>query len=204
MNRRAIDATVATVALLVTLPIQLMIALILVATEGLPVLFRQERIGKDDLPFRLVKFRTMREAADTLGTPLPDDQRLTRFGEFLRRLSLDELPELWNVLKGDMSLVGPRPLPVRYLPRYRAIERRRHEVKPGMTGWAQINGRNAIEWDDRLALDVWYVDNRSWWLDTRILLRTIKLVVRGDGVSRTDTKTMPELRQELHEPSDLA
>ena len=204
MSRRAIDVGVATVVLIATLPLHLVIALVLFTTEGLPVLFRQERIGKGDLPFGLVKFRTIREAVDASGTPLPDEQRLTKFGEFLRRFSLDELPELWNVLIGDMSLVGPRPLPVRYLPRYRAVERRRHELKPGLTGWAQVNGRNAIAWDDRLALDVWYVDNRNWSLDARIVLRTIPLVVRGEGVSGEKRKTMSELRPDLHAPNDLA
>ncbi|AMK30012.1 Lipid carrier : UDP-N-acetylgalactosaminyltransferase [Pseudomonas putida] len=138
----------------------------------------------------MVKFRTMRDALDAQGNPLPDDQRMTPFGAFLRASSLDELPELWNVLKGDMSLVGPRPLLMEYLPLYSAEQYRRHEVRPGVTGWAQINGRNALSWEDKFKLDVWYVDNRSFWLDLKILFLTVKKVIRKDGISAAGEATM--------------
>jgi lipopolysaccharide/colanic/teichoic acid biosynthesis glycosyltransferase len=159
---------------------------------GSPVLFRQVRPGLDGKPFEMIKFRTMRDAVDAQGNSLPDSERMTPFGSFLRASSLDELPELWNVLKGDMSLVGPRPLLMEYLPLYSPEQSRRHEVRPGVTGWAQINGRNALSWEEKFNLDVWYVDNRSLWLDLKILFLTIKKVVVRDGISAEGEVTMPK------------
>jgi lipopolysaccharide/colanic/teichoic acid biosynthesis glycosyltransferase len=157
---------------------------------GSPVLFTQVRPGLHGKPFRMVKFRTMTDERDGSGALLPDAQRLTPFGRFLRASSLDELPELWNVLRGDMSLVGPRPLLMEYLPLYSPDQARRHEVRPGITGWAQVNGRNAISWADKFALDVWYVDHRSLWLDARILWRTVRKVLVRDGISAAGEATM--------------
>lgn len=157
---------------------------------GSPVLFKQVRPGKDGKPFQMVKFRTMRDAVDAAGNPLPDSERLTPFGNWLRSTSLDELPELWNVLKGDMSLVGPRPLLMEYLPLYNAEQYRRHEVRPGVTGWAQVNGRNAISWEEKFKLDVWYVNNQSFWLDIKILWLTVKKVLVRDGISAEGEATM--------------
>lgn len=159
---------------------------------GSPVFFCQTRPGLDGHPFTMIKFRTMKDALDAEGNPLPDSERLTAFGQFLRSSSLDELPELWNVLKGDMSLVGPRPLLMEYLPLYSPEQYRRHEVQPGVTGWAQINGRNTLSWEDKFALDVWYVDNRSLWLDIKILFLTVKKVVVRDGISADGEATMPK------------
>ena len=159
---------------------------------GSPVLFTQVRPGMHGKPFRMVKFRTMTDARDASGALLPDAQRLTPFGRFLRASSLDELPELWNVLRGEMSLVGPRPLLMEYLPLYSPEQARRHEVRPGITGWAQVNGRNAISWADKFALDVWYVDHRSLWLDVRILWLTVRKVLVRDGISAAGEATMPK------------
>lgn len=158
---------------------------------GSPVFFCQLRPGLHGLPFRMIKFRTMTDARGADGELLPDAGRLTSFGRFLRASSLDELPELWNVLKGDMSLVGPRPLLMDYLPLYSAEQSRRHEVRPGVTGWAQINGRNALSWDEKFKLDVWYVDNRSLWLDIKILWLTVRKVLVRDGISAAGEVTMP-------------
>ena len=158
---------------------------------GSPVLFTQVRPGLHGKPFRMVKFRSMRDARDASGALLPDAERLTPFGRFLRSSSLDELPELWNVLRGEMSLVGPRPLLMEYLPLYSPEQSRRHEVRPGITGWAQVNGRNAISWPDKFTLDVWYVDNRSLWLDVRILWLTVRKVLVRDGISAAGEATMP-------------
>lgn len=158
---------------------------------GSPVLFTQVRPGLNGKPFRMVKFRTMTDARDASGALLPDAQRLTSFGRFLRASSLDELPELWNVLRGEMSLVGPRPLLMEYLPLYSPEQARRHEVRPGITGWAQVNGRNAISWADKFALDVWYVNHRSLWLDLRILWLTVRKVLVRDGISAAGEATMP-------------
>jgi lipopolysaccharide/colanic/teichoic acid biosynthesis glycosyltransferase len=158
---------------------------------GSPVFFTQVRPGLDGRPFKMVKFRTMTDALDPDGNLLPDTVRLTSFGGWLRATSLDELPEFWNVLKGDMSLVGPRPLLMEYLPLYSPEQARRHEVRPGITGWAQVNGRNAISWEDKFALDVWYVDNRSMWLDTKILWLTVRKVLVRDGISAAGEATMP-------------
>ena len=168
------------------LPITAAVALIALFAGGRPVFFTQLRAGKDGKPFRLLKFRTMREGAGT------DAERLTKFGAFLRRTSLDELPELFNILKGDMALVGPRPLPVRYLERYTPQQNRRHEVKPGLTGWAQVHGRNALDWETKFRYDVDYVDSRSFWLDVKILLLTVRTVLAGDGVAHAGETTMSE------------
>jgi lipopolysaccharide/colanic/teichoic acid biosynthesis glycosyltransferase len=179
------DVVVAAAALLAGALLLLAVALAVRLVLGRPVLFVQERPGLHGAPFRLVKFRTMRAAAvDASGRPLPDEARLTRLGRFLRATSLDELPELWNVLKGEMSLVGPRPLLMQYLPLYTPEQARRHEVLPGITGWAQVNGRNALSWEDKFRLDVWYVDNRSFRLDLKILWLTAVKVFRREGISQ--------------------
>lgn len=161
---------------------------------GNPILFRQPRPGLHGRPFTLIKFRTMRHGLDKQGNPLPDDQRMTRYGSFLRRSSLDELPELWNVLKGEMSLVGPRPLLMEYLPLYSPRQARRHEVRPGITGWSQVQGRNLVGWEERLEMDVWYVENRSFWLDIKILFLTVWTVLRGTGVSQKGHVTMEKFK----------
>ena len=161
---------------------------------GGPVIFRQVRPGKDGKPFEMVKFKTMTDGRDSNGALLPDAERLTRFGQFLRSTSLDELPGLWSVLRGDMSLVGPRPLLMEYLPLYSEDQARRHEVRPGITGWAQVNGRNAISWDEKFKLDVWYVDNQAFWLDLKILLLTIIRVVRKEGIAHQGQATTEKFR----------
>lgn len=181
--KRLFDLVIASFALLLLLPVLLMVAWLVHRRLGSPVLFRQIRPGLHGKSFEMVKFRTMRDAVDTEGNALPDAERLTPFGRFLRSTSLDELPELWSVIKGDMSLVGPRPLLVEYLPLYSAEQARRHEVRPGITGWAQVNGRNAVSWPEKFALDIWYVDNRSLLLDIWILLLTIKKVFVREGIS---------------------
>ncbi len=158
---------------------------------GRPIFFKQDRPGKGDDIFTMVKYRTMLAGVDSSGVLLPDEKRLTKFGKFLRSTSLDELPGFWSVLKGDMNFVGPRPLLVEYLPLYTAKQARRHEVKPGITGWAQVNGRNAISWDEKFDLDVWYVDNQSIWLDVKILWLTVKKVIVRDGIANQDNATMP-------------
>lgn len=157
---------------------------------GAPIVFRQSRPGLNAKPFELVKFRSMRDATDSAGNPLPDAERMTPFGHFLRASSLDELPELWSVLKGDMSLVGPRPLLNEYLPLYSAEQARRHDVRPGITGWAQVNGRNSLSWEEKFKLDVWYVDNHSVWLDIKILFMTVKKVLIREGISADGEVTM--------------
>jgi lipopolysaccharide/colanic/teichoic acid biosynthesis glycosyltransferase len=159
---------------------------------GRPVLFKQGRIGYREKPFMLSKFRSMREIRDRSGRPLPDEARLSPYGRFLRVTSLDEFPTFWNVLRGNMSLVGPRPLLPEYLPRYSEFQRRRHEVKPGLTGWAQVNGRNSLTWEQKFELDVWYVDHQSLWLDVKILWMTVLQVLRRDGISQAGHATMPE------------
>lgn len=190
MFKRFFDIIASALGLIILSPIIAIIAWQIKRKLGSPVLFRQTRPGKDGKPFEMIKFRTMRDAVDANGNPLPDEERMTPFGSFLRSTSLDELPELWNVLKGDMSLVGPRPLLMEYLPLYSAEQYRRHEVRPGVTGWAQINGRNAISWEDKFKLDVWYVGNRSLWLDIKIILLTIKKVLVRDGISAEGEATM--------------
>lgn len=189
--KRLIDILVSFVAIVV---LSLVIALIALAVRkylGSPVLFRQVRAGFNGRPFTMYKFRTMLDARDAYGNLLPDEQRLTSFGRFLRSTSLDELPELFNVLKGDMSLVGPRPLLMEYLDRYTPWQARRHEVKPGITGWAQVNGRNALSWEEKFELDVWYVDNWSIWLDIKILLLTVWKVLRREGINAEGYSTAP-------------
>jgi sugar transferase EpsL len=195
--KRALDLVVALAALVLLAPVLLGIALAVRIGLGRPVLFRQQRPGLGGRPFALLKFRTMADARDAAGQPLPDDQRLTPLGQLLRRTSLDELPELINVLKGDMSLVGPRPLLMDYLPHYSPEQARRHEVRPGLTGWAAVNGRNATSWEQRLAQDVWYVDHRSFALDCRILLMTVVKVIRQEGISQEGHATMPRFDEEL-------
>ncbi|GIC36264.1 sugar transferase [Vibrio cholerae] len=181
--KRLFDFLVSFTALILLSPIIALVAWKIRKNLGSPVLFRQTRPGLNGKPFEMVKFRTMKDAVDGQGNPLPDSERMTPFGDKLRNSSLDELPELWNVLKGEMSLVGPRPLLMQYLPLYSKEQARRHEVRPGVTGWAQINGRNAISWEEKFKLDVWYVDNRSFWLDLRILLLTVKKVFVKEGIS---------------------
>jgi sugar transferase EpsL len=188
--KRALDLFVTVIALSLSAPLIPLLAALVAWRLGRPVLFRQVRPGLHGKPFEIVKFRTMRDALDAAGTPLPDDQRLTTLGRFLRAHSLDELPALWNVLKGDMSLVGPRPLLMEYLPLYTPRQARRHEVRPGITGWAQVNGRNALDWDARFELDVWYVDNRSLWLDCKILGLTLWRVFQRSGISYEGEATM--------------
>ncbi|MGL5679897.1 MAG: sugar transferase [Plesiomonas shigelloides] len=197
--KRLFDLTVSLFSLLLFSPIIIFISWRIRKNLGSPVLFRQTRPGLNGRPFEMVKFRTMRDAADAKGNPLPDADRMTEFGNKLRSSSLDELPELWNVLKGDMSLVGPRPLLMQYLPLYNQEQARRHEVRPGVTGWAQINGRNAISWEDKFKYDVWYVDNRTIWLDIKILLQTIKKVLIKEGISAKDEVTMPPFKGSKYE-----
>ena len=181
--KRLLDIIIAAAALVLLSPVLLLLVWQIRRKLGTPVLFRQVRPGRGGIPFVMYKFRTMRDAADENGRPLPDAERLTPFGRKLRAASLDELPELWNVLKGDMSLVGPRPLLMEYLPLYNAEQRRRHLVRPGITGWAQVNGRNAILWPEKFRLDVWYVENRSLLLDIKILFLTVKKVLDRSGIN---------------------
>lgn len=195
--KRGFDVIVACAALIFLSPFVFVTAAVLALSLGFPVLFRQLRPGLHGQPYCLYKFRTMRELYDAAGEPLPDAERLTPVGKFVRRLSLDELPQFWNVLCGDMSLVGPRPLLIAYLDRYTAEQARRHEVRPGITGWAQVNGRNAISWDHKLELDVWYVNNRSFVLDLKILAMTLVRVFRRQGISADGHETMPEFRGTL-------
>ena len=190
--KRLVDIVLALLGLLVLAPVILFVAMAIRRRLGSPVIFSQVRPGLHGKPFKMVKFRTMRDAFDADGNPLPDAQRMTPFGKFLRASSLDELPELWNVLKGDMSLVGPRPLLMEYLPLYSPEQYRRHEVRPGISGWAQVNGRNALSWEDKFDLDVWYVDNRSILLDIRILFLTVWKVFNRHGISAVNDATMPE------------
>jgi lipopolysaccharide/colanic/teichoic acid biosynthesis glycosyltransferase len=185
IGKRIFDLLITMPALVLFSPVLVVVALLVRAKLGTPVFFRQERPGLHGKPFMMVKFRTMTDARDAQGTLLPDAERLTRFGRFLRSSSLDELPELWNVLRGDMSLVGPRPLLMEYLPLYSTEQMRRHEVRPGITGWAQVNGRNAISWEEKFALDVWYVDNCSLVLDLRILWLTLRKVWVREGITQT-------------------
>lgn len=188
--KRCFDFTAAAMALLLLAPPLLALTWLVHRKLGSPAFFRQMRPGLHGKPFKMVKFRTMTDAVGPDGALLPDADRLTSFGRFLRASSLDELPGLWNVLKGDMSLVGPRPLLMEYLPLYSPEQARRHEVRPGITGWAQVNGRNAISWDDKFRLDVWYVDHRSLWLDLKILWLTVKKVLLRDGISAAGEATM--------------
>ena len=190
MIKRLFDITAATTALVVLSPVYAITAYKIKKNLGAPVLFRQTRPGLDGKPFEMIKFRSMRDATDNDGNALPDSERLTSFGQALRNTSLDELPELWNVIKGDMSLVGPRPLLMEYLPLYNDEQNRRHQLRPGITGYAQVNGRNAIGWDRKFELDTWYIDNQSLWLDIKILLKTVKKVVVKDDISANGEATM--------------
>jgi len=192
--KRTFDLAVALPLLIVSLPILLVTAALVRVRLGSPVLFRQQRPGLHGKPFYLYKFRSMTDERDESGRLLPDHVRLTPFGQKLRKFSLDELPQLWNVVKGDLSLVGPRPLLMEYLPLYTPEQARRHLVKPGITGWAQVNGRNAISWEEKFELDAWYVDHRSFWLDIKILWLTVKKVVRSEGVANGQHATMPVFR----------
>ncbi len=188
--KRFMDILISAVALILLSPVIAWTSWKVRKHLGGPVVFRQSRPGLNAQPFELVKFRSMRDATDAKGNPLPDAERMTPFGQFLRASSLDELPELWSVLKGDMSLVGPRPLLNEYLPLYSAEQARRHEVRPGITGWAQVNGRNSLSWEDKFKLDVWYVDNHSVWLDFKILFMTVKKVLIQEGISAEGEVTM--------------
>lgn len=192
MIKRFFDIMASGLGLLILAPVVAILAWQIHKKLGSPVFFRQIRPGLHGKSFQMVKFRTMRDALDSDGKPLPDSERMTPFGSFLRAASLDELPELWNVLKGDMSLVGPRPLLMEYLPLYSPEQARRHEVRPGVTGWAQVNGRNALSWEEKFRLDVWYVDHRSFWLDLKILALTVKKVFVREGISAEGEATMPK------------
>ena len=190
MLKRAFDIAASTSALVVLSPVLAITAYKVKKELGSPVLFRQTRPGLHGKPFEMIKFRTMKDATDKAGNALPDSERLTEFGKKLRASSLDELPELWNVLKGDMSLVGPRPLLMEYLPLYSAEQAKRHNVRPGVTGYAQVNGRNSLSWEDKFKLDTWYVEHQSLWLDMKILLKTVKKVIIKDGISAEGEATM--------------
>jgi sugar transferase EpsL len=190
--KRAFDLIVATVALVLLSPLLAVVAILVLIDLGRPILFRQERPGLDGKPFTILKYRTMRDDSDEQGRLLPEPRRLSRLGRFLRRTSLDELPELLNVIRGDMSLVGPRPLLMRYLARYTPEQMRRHELRPGITGWTALNGRNALTWDRKFALDLWYVDNRTMLLDCKILVRTFWKVLTGEGVTPRTSDEVPE------------
>lgn len=190
MIKRLLDIIIASTALLLLSPIYLLVAYKVKKNLGSPVLFRQVRPGLHGKPFEMIKFRTMRDAVDAQGNPLPDSERLTPFGQMLRATSLDEMPELWNVIKGDMSVVGPRPLLMEYLPLYSPEQAKRHNVRPGMTGYAQVNGRNAIGWDEKFKLDTWYVENQSTWLDFKIMFKTVHKVLSKDDISAEGEATM--------------
>ena len=190
MLKRLLDIVIASSALVLLSPVYALVAYKVKKNLGSPVLFRQVRPGLHGKPFEMVKFRTMKDALDVEGNPLPDSERLTAFGKMLRATSLDEMPELWNVIKGDMSIVGPRPLLMEYLPLYNREQAKRHNVRPGITGHAQVNGRNAISWEKKFELDTWYVENQSLWLDFKIMLKTIKKVLAKDDISAEGEATM--------------
>ncbi len=192
--KRIFDLVAIFFGLVLVLPVIILTALVLISKLGSPIFFKQSRPGLNGKIFKMLKFRTMTNDFDKNGRLLSDESRLTKFGKFLRSTSLDELPGLWNVLKGDMSLVGPRPLLVEYLPLYSIQQARRHEVKPGVTGWAQVNGRNAISWDEKFNLDVWYVDNQSIWLDIKILWLTVRKVIARDGINQADQATVEHFK----------
>ncbi|NIO06363.1 MAG: sugar transferase [Proteobacteria bacterium] len=192
--KRFFDISCTLMALVLLSPLLMLLALLVWLAQGTPILFRQERPGLNGRPFTIYKFRTMTEGLDIHGNSFPDGKRLTPFGKLLRRTSLDELPELFNVIEGEMSLVGPRPLLMQYLGRYTPEQMRRHEAKPGITGWAQVNGRNAITWEDKFKLDVWYVDNRSLWLDVQIILITAWKILSREGINQPGQATMEEFR----------
>ena len=190
MLKRLLDIVIASIALVILSPLYIFVAYKVKKNLGSPVLIRQVRPGLNGIPFEMIKFRTMKDAVDIQGNPLPDYERLTPFGKMLRSTSLDEMPELWNVIKGDMSIVGPRPLLMEYLPLYNNEQAKRHNVRPGMTGHAQVNGRNAIGWDEKFKLDTWYVENQSVWLDFKIMLKTVKKVIAKDDINEAGEATM--------------
>ncbi|ENW17511.1 sugar transferase [Acinetobacter haemolyticus] len=190
MLKRLLDIVIASTALVLLSPLYVFVAYKVKKNLGSPVLFRQIRPGLYGKPFEMIKFRTMKDAVDAQGNPLPDSERLTPFGKMLRSTSLDEMPELWNVIKGDMSIVGPRPLLMEYLPLYNKEQAKRHDVRPGMTGHAQVNGRNAISWEEKFKLDTWYVENQSIWLDFKIMLKTVKKVIAKDDINEAGEATM--------------
>jgi sugar transferase EpsL len=192
--KQLFDTVMSLIFLVVLSPIFILLGIAILIKLGKPICFKQQRPGLHSKPFVMYKFRTMRNVVDEQGNPLDDAMRLTKFGAFLRKYSLDELPELFNVLKGDMSLVGPRPLLMEYLPLYSKEQARRHEVKPGITGWAQINGRNAINWDDKFKLDIWYVDHQSFWLDLKILFFTIIKTIKKEGINQAGHVTAEKFR----------
>jgi lipopolysaccharide/colanic/teichoic acid biosynthesis glycosyltransferase len=190
MLKRLLDIIIASIALILLSPLYAFVAYKVKRNLGSPVLFRQVRPGLNGKPFEMIKFRTMKDAVDVAGNPLPDSERLTPFGKMLRSTSLDEMPELWNVIKGDMSVVGPRPLLMEYLPLYNEEQAKRHDVRPGMTGHAQVNGRNAISWEEKFKLDTWYVENQSTVLDFKIMLQTVQKVIAKDDISAEGEATM--------------
>src|SRR5215469_1727428 len=203
--KRVVDVIASATTLVVLSPLLLAIAVAIWLERQGPILFRQKRPGFQGVPFFAMKFRSMIDVRDEQGRPLPDEERITRLGSFLRRTSLDELPQFWNVLRGDMSLVGPRPLLMQYLDRYTPEQARRHLMPPGITGWTQVNGRNDLPWEKKLALDVWYVDHWSLWLDFRILCLTVWKVLKGEGISAEGSATMPEfMGNETKLPEDRA
>lgn len=197
--KRLFDIIIALIALATFLPVILIVTLMIQLKLGSPIFFQQLRPGKGGKPFELIKFRTMLNVSDSSGDLVADSARLTKFGSFLRSTSLDELPGLWNVLRGDMSLVGPRPLLVEYLDYYTPEQARRHEMRPGITGWAQVNGRNALSWEEKFKLDVWYVDNQSFWLDIKILFLTVLKVLKREGISAAGEATMSKFKGTKHE-----
>ena len=199
MLKRILDVVIASTALVLLSPVYALVAYKVKKNLGSPVLFRQTRPGLYGQPFEMIKFRSMKDALDTAGNPLPDSERLTPFGKMLRATSLDEMPELWNVIKGDMSIVGPRPLLMEYLPLYNSEQAKRHEVRPGITGYAQVNGRNAISWEKKFELDTWYVNNQSLWLDFKIILKTVKKVLAKDDISAEGDVTMHKFTGSKHD-----
>ncbi len=196
--KRLLDIIIASIALILLSPLYAYVAYKVKKNLGSPVLFRQVRPGLNGKPFEMIKFRTMKDAVDAQGNPLPDSERLTPFGKMLRSTSLDEMPELWNVIKGDMSVVGPRPLLMEYLPLYNEEQAKRHNVRPGMTGHAQVNGRNAISWEEKFKLDTWYVENQSIWLDFKIMLKTVQKVIAKDDISAEGEATMTRFTGSKH------
>ena len=199
MLKRILDVVIASTALVLLSPVYALVAYKVKKNLGSPVLFRQTRPGLYGQPFEMIKFRSMKDALDTAGNPLPDSERLTPFGKMLRATSLDEMPELWNVIKGDMSIVGPRPLLMEYLPLYNSEQAKRHDVRPGITGYAQVNGRNAISWEKKFELDTWYVENQSLWLDFKIMLKTVKKVLAKDDISAEGEVTMHKFTGTKHD-----
>lgn len=200
--KRLLDIIIATIALILLSPLYAFVAYKVKKNLGSPVLFRQVRPGLNGKPFEMIKFRTMKDAVDAQGNPLPDSERLTPFGKMLRSTSLDEMPELWNVIKGDMSVVGPRPLLMEYLPLYNEEQAKRHNVRPGMTGHAQVNGRNAISWEEKFTLDTWYVENQSIWLDFKIMLKTVQKVIAKDDISAEGEATMTRFIGSKHKDKE--